>query len=331
MSNTQQKINFSKYCHIKQDERFEIAILLKKGYSVRNIAGVLGRNPSSVSREIMENSTNGIYDPKKAIAKSRTKRLYSKYQGMKIKENPWLEKYIHDKIKLGWSPERIAGRIMLENDFSVSHKSIYKYIHENPFGWPLIQYLKYQGKEWKRRKSKKWGEIIKNRTFIDRRPEIINARMRYGDFEADTMGRSKDASSQTLVVARERKSRYVLAKRVRSLRNAMDGFKEILSPLPVKSVTFDNGPENSRYNELDAPSYFCHPYSSCEKGSVENIIGIIRDYIPKKTDLADYSDSYIAAVVDRLNNIPMKCLKFRTPKEIFEGRYLKLNKEQCCA
>lgn len=331
MSTTQQKINFSKYCHLKQDERFEIAILLKKGYSVRNIAGALGRNPSSVSREIMENSTNGIYDPKKAQAKSRVKRMYSKYQGMKIKENIWLEHYIHEKIKLGWSPERISGRLRIEKRTYISHKSIYKYIHGNPFGWPLIQYLKYQGKEWKRRKSKKWGEIIKNRTFIDQRPDIINSRMRYGDFEADTMGRSKDSSAQTLVVARERKSRYVLAKKVKRLSDAMDGFEEILSPLPVKSITFDNGPENARYEELGKESYFCHPYSSCEKGSVENVIGVIREYIPKKTDLAWYSDDYIAAIIDRINNIPMKCLKFRTPRELFEGRYLQLNKERCCA
>lgn len=322
----------NKYCHFTQDERNELAILLKKGYSLRSIAEVLKKNPSSVSREIKANNVCDQYDPQKAQHKSRVKRLYSKYQGMKIRDNPLLEQYIHQNIKLGWSPERIAGRWQIDypEGVSVTFKSIYKYIHQSSFGSRLRIYLKYQGRPKRDEKNSHWGETIKNRIFIDQRPKIINQRLRYGDFEADTMGRSKEASSQTLVVARERKSRFILAKKVRQLKYTIEGLKEIFSSLPIKSVTFDNGIENSRYHELKIKSYFCNPYTYWQKGSVENAIGLIRKYIPKKADLAYYSDSHISAIIDRINNIPMKCLKYRTPKEVFYGRYLKINNDQCC-
>lgn len=323
--------NFLRYKHFNKDERNELAILLKKGYSRREIAEASGRSPSSVSREVKRNSIKGWYEPNKANHKARVKRLRSKYQGMKIRENRFLENYIHEKIKLSWSPERIAGRLKLETGTSVAHKTIYKYIHRNPFGNRLRVYLKYQGRPKRDEKNSQWGETIKNRVFIDQRPEIINQKLRCGDFEADTMGRSKNSSPQTLVVARERKTRFVLAKKVSRLKFAMEGLKEILSPLPVKSITFDNGRENARYYKLGIKSYFCHPYASWQKGSVENAIGLIREYIPKKSDLSDYSHDCISAIIDRINSIPMKCLKYRTPKEVFYGRYLsKFNKEQCC-
>ena len=322
----------NKYRHFSQDNRNELAILLKKGYSLRSIADILKKNPSSVSREVKENSVKGVYDSQKAQDKARVRRMYSKYQGMKIRDNPLLEQYIHHNIKLSWSPERISGRWLIDYPYevSVTFKSIYKYIRHSLFGSRLRIYLKYQGRPKRDEKNSKWGETIRNRVFIDQRPKIINQRLRYGDFEADTMGRSKSASSQTLVVARERKSRFILAKKVRQLRYTIEGLKEIFLSLPVKSVTFDNGIENSRYHELRIKSYFCQPYTYWQKGSVENGIGLIREYIPKKADLAYYSDSYISAIIDRINNIPMKRLKYRTPKEVFYSRYLKVNNEQCC-
>ena len=242
-----------------------------------------------------------------------------------------MENYIHEKIKLGWSPERIAGRLKMETNHRISCKAVYKYIHGNPCGYQLRKYLKYQGKKRRNRKESRWGEIIKNRIFIDQRPVIINDRLRYGDFEADTMGRARSASSETLTVVRERKSRYIMARKVNQLKFAIDGFKELLSLIPIKSITFDNGPENARYRELGANAYFCDPFSSWQKGSVENGIGLIREYIPKKSDLADYSNDRISAIIDRINNIPMKCLGFMTPKEVFEEHCIKINKERRCA
>ena len=109
-----------------------------------------------------------------------------------------------------------------------------------------------------------------------------------------------------------------MAKKIPQLKQAIDGFKQLLEPISALSLTLDNGPENARYQELEVPTYFCHPYSSWEKGSVENTLGLIREYIPKKKDLSSYSDQEISAILERIRETPRKCLSFRTPKEVFE-------------
>lgn len=319
------------YRHFSSDERLELAILLKKGYSLRDIADALGRSPSSVSRELQKNGVNGVYDPQKAKQKARTRRLYSKYQGMKIRENPVIERYIHEKMKRYWSPERIAGRLQRDYGISITHKTIYKYLYHTAAGDSLCKYLTYkQHRRRKRRDHSAWGEIIKNRVFIDARPAVINTRQRFGDFEADTMGAPRDRK-ETLTVMRERMSRYLLADKVPQMKYAMDGYKNLVTDVPVLSVTYDNGPENARYQELGIPTYFCHPYSSWEKGSVENGIGRIRRFIPKKANLANYTPENIRAIIDCINNMPMKCLAFRTPKEVFEEQIIALQtNKKCC-
>lgn len=311
--------------HFSRAERLELSILLKRGYSAREIGNALGKNHSSVSRELKRNKAYGVYDPRKAHHKAYVRRKYSKYQGMKVREHPELERYIKEKLPLGWSPERIAGRWKLEHPCSstTSPQAIYRWLY-SAYGQYYCKYLKYKRyRRKKRQRIKQKREIIKNRVFIEHRPVIISKRLRYGDFEADTMGRPKHASSQTLAVLRERKSRYLLAGKVGRLKYAMDRFKELLAGIPVRSVTFDNGVENVRHESLGIPTYFCHPYSSWEKGQVENGIEAIREYIPKGSDLADYSHSDVFAIVSRINDTPMKCLDYQTPSEVFYGRFLK--------
>lgn len=298
-----------------------LSILLKRGCSIREIGDALERNPSSVSREITNNSVNGIYDPIKAQHKAYVRRYYAKYIGMKVQGDSGIEKYIWEKMPLGWSPERIAGRIEHEKGISIHFLSIYKYLYHNAYGNYLCKFLKYKRYNRKRRKQTKTArEMIPNRVWIDVRPDIVNERARFGDFEADTMGKPKHASPETLAVVRERKSRKLFAVKAPRLKYTMEGFKHMLSPYQdiLESVTFDNGVENVRHEALGVSTYFCHPYSSWEKGGVENGIGIIREYIPKKADLKDYSDEYIIAVLDRINNTPMKCLDWLTPNEVFE-------------
>jgi len=318
-----ERFQMSKYKHFSKVERFELSILLKKGYSLRAIARAMGRSHSSVVRELKKNSVRGIYDPSKAQHKAYVKRHEAKFIGMKVQGDPVIEDYIWEKMSVGgWSPECIAGRIYRDKGIKISHLSIYKYLYSNPYGSYLCRFLKYKRYNRKRRKSKKTArEMIPNRVWIDVRPDIINNRARFGDFEADTMGRSKYASPQTLAVVRERLSRKLFAVKVPRLKYTMEGFKKLLNPYQdiLESVTFDNGVENIKYEELNIPAYFCHPYSSWEKGGVENGIGVIREYIPKKSDLKYYSDGYIAASVDRINNTPMKCLDWLTPNEVFEN------------
>jgi IS30 family transposase len=315
------------YTHFSRTERHELSILRKKGYSLRVIAAELGKSPSSVSRELRRNAVGGEYTATKAQLKAYVKRKQSKYQGMKVRERPELEAFVKEKLSCGWSPDRIAGRWNRRNpSVHVSPKAIYKWVY-SVFGTKHIRFLVSGRERPQRRDIKKLPrEIIKNRVCTEDRPHVIASRRRYGDFEADTMGRPKSASPETLVVVRERKSRFLLAKKVSRLRNTMDdGFKPLLHGLPVRSVTFDNGVENTRHEELGVPTYFCHPYSSWEKGGVENGISVIRRSIPKKADLAIYSQDTITAIIDRINDTPMKCLSYQTPREVFTRRYLNVH------
>ena len=312
-----------RYTHFSKIERLELSILLKKGYSRRAIALALKRSHSSVVRELKRNKVEDTYDPSKAHHKAYVQRKYSKYQGMKVRENTEIEQYIWEKMQppYQWSPEQIAGKIRKEKGVVVSYNAIYKYLYHNSYGNYLCRYLKYKRYGKKRRKqTQSVRALIPNRVWIDMRPEEVNYRLTFGHFEGDTMGRSRYASQQTLTVMRERKSRKLFAFKVPRLKYAMEGFKRMLSPYQriLESITFDNGVENVRHGELGTQTYFCHPYSSWEKGSVENGIGLIREYIPKKSDLKNYSHTDIAAIVDRTNNTPMKCLGWLTPNEVFD-------------
>lgn len=320
-----------RYTHFSRSERHELSILRKKGYSLRDIARELGKHPSSVSRELRRNHSkvDNHYVATKAHHKAYVRRKYSKYQGMKIREHPELEQYAKEKLPLGWAPDKIAGRWKEDHPAAItlSAHAIYKWLY-SPYGQLYCKYLYSQQYHTRRRKyGHEARQIIKNRISIEQRPSVINERKEFGHFEGDTMGRSRSVSLETLDVLRERVSRYLMGTKVTRLAYAMDGFKEILAGVPVKSVTWDNGVENVRYEELGVPSYFCHSYSSWEKGSVENGIGVIRRSIPKGSDLKDYSDADIQAIFDRINNIPMKCLHYKTPKEVYAANLLST---ECC-
>lgn len=304
------------YTHLSKIQRLELKVLLTKGYSQRNIAKALDINQSTISRELKRNSmrNTGEYHPIKAQHKAYVKRKYSKYNCMKISSDSFLRDYIINKLKEGWTPDQITGRLFIEHSRILSFKSIYSWL-SSAQGELYVHYL--PSKTWGNKKKKK-GKAghIPNRISIEERPKIINQRKRIGDFEGDTMGKPKH-TAQTLVVAVDRKSRLLVARKVKSLGLTIEGFQSIL-PQSSKSFTLDNGLENVRYETLDIPTYFCHAYASWEKGTVENTIQRIRRFIPKKTNLADVSDDFIARLVRRMNNTPRKCLGYRTPAEIFK-------------
>lgn len=286
---------------------------------MRDIGAALKKSPSSISREVKANSVNEAYDPDKAHHKAYVKRKYSKYQGMKVWENEEIRNYVEAKMQKFWSPEAIAGRLERETKgrLTIKPDTIYKYLYSS-YGQYLCCYLKsHRYKPKKQRGEKLKKEFIPNRVSIEERPSIINHRRRYGDYEGDTMGRPKWASPQTLSVVRERKSRKLFAVKVPRLKYAVDGFKVMLERLITLSFTLDNGLENIRYEKLNIPTFFCHAYSSWEKGSVEQGIGLIRKFIPKKADLKDYTQADIDAIIDTINNTPLKCLNWKTPNEVF--------------
>ena len=317
-------LEYMSYKHFSKVERHELSILLKKGYSIRSIASVMGRNPSSVSREIRGNSVNGQYDPDKADHKAYVKRWQSKYQGMKIRENEWLENEIGFRLMSFQAPEEIAGRLKEDYGQSViSFKTIYKYLYSS-CGQRFCKYLpskRYRPKP--RNESKKSREIIKDRVFIEDRPDIINHRLRVGDFEGDVLGVPKSCRI-TLAGIVDRKSLYFQARKIERPRYAIEAYGQLLSQTKAQSFTLDNGVENTRYRELNLPTYFCHPYRSWEKGRIENTFQRLRRFIPKKSSLVGYSDKDISAIVDIMNNTPRKSLNYKTPKEVFE-------EQKCCS
>ena len=308
------------YSHINQSDRDEISILLKKGYFHREIAGAVGKNHSSVSREIKDNSVRGVYDPKRAEHKARRKRRASKYQGMKIAGNHNLEIQVAVGLMAGWSPEEVAGRIAYLNDGHViiSAKSIYKFCYSSR-GQYLCKYLphrRYQPR--KRGVAKSTKILIPNRISIDLRPMIVAEQKRFGDFEGDTLGRPKH-ENETLVGAVERLSLYLVGRKVSRLKYSMDGLKQSLRPHQkiVKSMTLDNGVENVRHEQLNVKTFFCDPYSSWQKPIIENTFGRLRRFIPKRTSLSNYTQEQISAIIETMNNTPRKKLGYRTPKEVF--------------
>lgn len=310
------------YHHFSKIERLELSILLKKGYSPRQIALEFGRSPSSVNRELKRNSVNGVYAPLKAQHKAYVKRLYSKYQGMKIRDHSWLEDYVRWAMTHKWSPQQIANRLNKEFGFTIiSHRVIYKYLY-SVFGEGLCRYLKYKQKRLRRHTHKKSKRgIIKNRVFIEQRPTIINHRSRRGDFEGDLMGKPR-LGKESLAAIVDRRSRMIFAKKVKRQKYALTAFNELLNDSNcARTLTLDNALEHANFKRITVPTYFCQPYSSWQKGTVENTFTIVREYIPKKAKLENYTQKQIDAMLNEMNNTPRKCLGYKTPLESFTGKF----------
>ena len=235
--------------------------------------------------------------------------------------NEQLWNYIETKIKQDWSPEAIAGRIEKIDTWIklISAKGIYKFIY-SVYGRNLEKYLAYQGKKKKQKTAYK-TEQLKDRVFIDQRPKIIDKRRRFGDWEGDFIVSGKNGKGVILTLY-ERKSRYCLLKKFPLQRMELihQYIFEIISRVVMNSLTLDNDIVFKKHKELSEllgrPIYFCHPYHSWEKGGVENTNKLIRRYIPKSSDISQYSDEYIQTIQDKLNNRPRKCLKYKTPYEV---------------
>lgn len=308
-----------KYKQLKLEDRNQIEILHAKGYSMRSIATVLGRSPSTVSREIQK--TPKAYSAKRAHQRAYIKRKYSKYQGMKIRSDMRLEAYITKHLKQNWSPEQIAGRMSQVCGLTpVSHTTIYKWLR-SVHGRQLEHELDLLKK--KRPKSKKPKVIqLEGRIFIDDRPNTVNERKRYGDWEGDFIVSGKKYKT-ALLVLHERKSRYVLLKKVKhkTTKEVEEALVELIQPLKdFKSLTLDNDIAFVHHEkiakDLGTPLFFCHPYASWQKGGVENTNLLIRRWIPKGANIGEWSDADIAGIEHWLNTLPRKVLNFKTPLEI---------------
>jgi len=249
---------------------------------------------------------------------------------MKIVSNKEIQSFVDNKLYDDQSPEVIAGRINTQESFdiSVSKDSIYRYIN-SIYGRKIEVYR--QKKKQRRRKRIVIHPTLLDRVFIDERPKYINDRIRFGDMEADFVVSGKGGSGILLVVV-DRRSRmaFLALIKVVNILNVHDALMGIQKQYPyMKSITLDNDILFRKHKELsnllNVPLYFCHPYHSWEKGTVENANKYIRRDIPKGKDLSKYSDEQIHSLEEKLNRRSMKCLNYKTPYEVLQ-EYLKQKK-----
>lgn len=305
------------WTNISLAERREISILRSKGYSIRSIAKSMNRSPNTISYELRRNKTNGEYEPDKAEAKSWLRKRMKKYQWMKIEEDEDLRQYIINGLKHKWNPDEISGRMKKEKKpWYISKNSIYRWLYSNrgQIYCHLLYSHRYQRKP---RKSFKKRDLIPNRVDISSRFKGADTRNRYGHWEKDAIV-SRQGISASLAVAAERKSRLLAARRVRNMSPIEHeaATQKMLQDKKALSITRDNGIENTHHQETAAPSFFCEPYSSWQKGSIENANRLIRVFFPKGTDFRFVSQKEVDLAVRLINEKPRKLLGYRTALEV---------------
>ncbi len=299
---------------------------------MREIAGTLNRSLSTLSDELKRNQVRGAYDPKKAHHKAYVRRKYSKYQGMKIVSHRALRDFVETHLLDDQSPENIVGRVREHEPHlpSVSGDSIYRFLR-SPYG-RKIEYERERKKRKRGKRRSKQGSLS-DRTFIDERPRCIETRSRVGDAEADFVVSGKDGKGILLGVA-DRKYRTAFLEKILpvTIEAVHQAFLRIKERYPeLRTLTTDNDLLLREHKKLEGVLkvriFFCHPYHSWEKGTIENVNKYIRKEIPKGSDLSRYSKKFIQEVEAKLNRRFMKCLEHRTPQEALE-RYRSMKKQR---
>ena len=317
-----------KYKHLRLEEREKLYALKSQGLSLREIARKLRRSDATLGRELKRNAKYGAeYIP------CRAQRL-SDRRGFRQRchaplKNPVVFLYVREHLRLGWSPDEIAGRIRVDHPgYSISYEAIYCYIYRKYMRrYRYWEYLTLG----RNRRMKKLGRGVKHTASgkipgsvsIDLRPEVVTLRSRVGDWETDNIiGKITDETALSVTVERVTKLTLITKLLDRLAVTKRDALVRRLGIFPKQirlTLTADNGSENSCHieiaKELDLLVFFCHAYHSWEKGTVENTNGRIRRYIPKGISIDIFSEEYIAEVERRMNSTPRKCLGYLTPYE----------------
>lgn len=312
------------YKQIGNEDYAFIAKMLKAKYSYSDIAIIINKNVSSVSRHVKAHGGRDDYDVREVKRKKRYVRISAMSETRLIKGG--MLKSITNRLKQHFSPEQISG-VLKNKSKEISASTIYRYLDER--APHLKMYLRSQKGKYRRRQGTKKREVereLKKKRRIDERPDVINRRERLGDFEGDTvLGSDKRVRIVTYV---DRRSGYLIAFLLPKT-NA-----ELLTKLTVKNfsgihkdkkktITFDNGTEFSDWENMETKTkmiiYFCYPYHSWERGTNENTNGLIRQYFPKRYDFNLITEEELKHIVKKLNDRPRKRLKYKTPKEVFGG------------
>jgi IS30 family transposase len=310
------------YTQLAQEQRYQIYALKKAGHSQAVIAEVLGFHKSTISRELKRNRGRKGYRPQQA------QQFAQQRQRDKPRSRIPLEAWttVERLLRLQWSPGQISGWLAKTRRASISHEWIYQHVYSDKVaGGDLHIHLRCQKKRRKRYGTKSIRGQIVDRQSIEDRPDLVESRSRIGDWEVDTI--IGKGHQQAIVSLTERKARLALLAKVeqKTADQVTRAIVRLLEPHSDKvlTLTSDNGKEFAKHREiteqLSADFYFAHPYSSWERGTNENMNGLVRQYFPKNCELKNVTDKEIQIVMHRLNNRPRKCLGYLTPNEVFFG------------
>jgi IS30 family transposase len=311
--------------HITDEQRCTIQRMKEAGYQQKQIAVAIGKSDSSVSRELRRNrdERNAAYRADLAARKS-AKRKKAKPKAVRFTATMRL--YVEERLALKYSPEQIVGVARQEGLDLVSHERIYQHIwQDKKHGGGLHEHLRTRGKRYRKRGAAKDRRgIIVGRVDIDKRPAVVEERKRFGDLEMDTIIGRKHKGA--IVTINDRASGMLLMRKVPRKESGLVAEVAINALRTWKphlhTATSDNGKEFADHQliaqSLKLDFFFAKPYHSWERGSNENLNGLIRQYIPKQTDFDTLSDEFIQHVQDQINSRPRKRFNFDSPNNVYE-------------
>lgn len=317
------------YSQLSLEERDRIAAFRAQGHSLGEMATRLQRNKSTISRELRRNGGTVYWSYGAGTADRRARqRKYLAARRPRLKDAQ-IRTYVHRKLRQGWSPEIIAGRLpMTHPELSISPEAIYQYVYQPEIRRQenLIPCLvrAHRQRQLTGHRHTHREPHIPGRISIRQRPAGVHTRTQFGHWESDGVQSRRCLSSLHVMV--ERKTRFTKISKLprRSARHTRNAITRTLSRYPRcarLSITYDNGSENVEHREvnrvLNTKSFFCEPFHSWEKGTVENTIGLVRRDYPKKTNFDIVSSRDVKRLEHKLNNRPRKVLQFKTPKEAF--------------
>lgn len=317
------------YQQITAEERYTLSTLRKQGFSVAAIASAIGRHRSTIYRELQRNSCHhidGSYRPSKAQRRTKARRSRSR-RNKHYSDQDFL--LIRKLLRKKWSPEQIVGHIrrfkLLERN--MSHETIYQYIwRDKANGGHLWRHLRQSPKQRRKRyKAYDSRGRLANKRPISERPASVDSRRYKGHWEIDTVhGRG---SNHCIVTLNERKTGYVMIGKLHDKSTRALNKKTIRlinrDPFSIKTITADNGTEFHQYQTIEKRChirfYFANPYHSWERGSNENINGLIRQYLPKTKSMADLTQQQCDHITKQLNQRPRKRFGYKTPEEMYNA------------
>ena len=311
-----------KYKQLAIEQRYQIYAFRKARMGLKGIAKEIGCSESTVSRELRRNKGKCGYRPDQAQKRAGDLKKTAR---KKIKLTPELKAQIAALIQEDWSPEQVSGYLKKKNIANISHESIYQLIAKDKLsGGLLYKHLRCHNKKYKKRYgSNDQRGIIPNRKSIDDRPKIVSEKSRIGDWEGDTViGKNHKGALVTLV---ERKTKFTLVAYVanKTADNVTEAMIALLAPHieKVYTITVDNGKEFAYHEQvtqkLNSQVYFAHPYHSWERGLNENTNGLIRQYVPKKSEINTATKNQLGMIMSKLNFRPRKSLNFDSPADLF--------------